>query len=641
MWTLNVASGIRVFDAHNNEIRLTSKKAQAVLAYLVLGSDGKVERGKLCGMLWSERPEATARASLRQCVKRLSADLGSARAEIVEIDRSELRLVSRPKLDLENYCDRIVDGDSHVGVLNPEDFFFGLEDLDPNFSSWARVVRQVWSERIEAQFEHVYSDEAKDPLARLRAARAQFELDRSNEQASRIIIEDALSKDDLPSALKQYQRLWTALDEEWGEEPSAELQALIVDARLAEKPAPPRSPTLTAKRPVILVALFEQIGPFSKPEYLVQGFRRELINSLVRFREWVITDYLDQASQADYVISASFKDVKDGVHMSVALKEVKTQRYVVSEDVVVNSTQWSDQIVSILRKLSLSLNIHLTRDKVENSVHDPKNEEAYTLWLKALQVQATWDDNTFDEATHILADVLDRAPNYAPAISALAGLKNTRHLSTPGTFRTKGQSEEALVLAHKAVSIDPLDARNQNILGWACAMNAQYTKSEIHFEMALDLNSNNPRTLIPSAHGLSFLGKHERAVNLAAHATLVHPWMSGVHGGYLMCIHILAGDYEKAAFVGQADGAAIPDFRAWRAAMFAYLGKTDEARAEMQSFLIHVRRIWKGATDPTDAQIADWLYHAFPIQQQSDRDRLHAGFALAGLPSFTRKSLVG
>lgn len=641
MWTLNVANGVRVFDAEHNEIHLTSKKSRAILAYLVLGSDGKVERGKLCGMLWGERPEATARAALRQCIKRLAADLGAAQNEIVEIDRNELRLVSRPQLDLETYCDRIVQGDSQVGVFDPADFFSGLEDLDPNFASWVRVVRQVWSERIETQLEHIYRDETKTPLVRLRAARVQFELDRSNEQASRIIIKDALSKGDLPAALKHYQRLWTALDQEWGEEPSADLQALIVDARLAEKPTPPQSPPLLAKRPVILVAPLEQIGPFSKPEYLVQGFRRELINSLVRFREWVITDHLDQASQADYIISGGFKDDEDDVHVSVALKEVKTQRYVVSEDVIVNSTHWSDKIVSILRKMSLSLNIHLTRDKVENSVHDPKNEEAYTLWLKALQVQATWDDNSFDEATHILADVLDRAPDYAPAISALAGLKNTRHLSTPGTFRTKGQSEEALLLAHKAVSIDPLDARNQNILGWACAMNAQYDKSEMHFEMALDLNSNNPRTLIPCAHGLSFLGKHERAVTLAEHATLVHPWMSGVHTGYLMCIYILAGDYEKAAVIGEGAGAAIADFRAWRATMFAYLGQIDEARAEMQSFLTHVRSTWKGATDPTNAQIASWLYRAFPIRNQSDRERLHAGFVMAGLPRDTEKSLVG
>lgn len=135
MWTLSVANGIRVFDEHGNEVHITARKAQGLLVYLCLGSDGKVDRGKLCGMLWSERPEATARASLRQCIKRLSADLGPNRDKILEVNRSEIRLVSRPKLDLENICERIIQGEQRVGVLNPEEFFSGIDDLDPNFSS--------------------------------------------------------------------------------------------------------------------------------------------------------------------------------------------------------------------------------------------------------------------------------------------------------------------------------------------------------------------------------------------------------------------------------------------------------------------------------------------------------------------------
>lgn len=641
MWTLNVASGIRVLDEQDNEVQLTSQKARGILAYLCLGSEGVVDRGKVCGMLWSEKPESAARASLRQCLRRLAADLGPARDQIIEIGRSELKLISRPKLDLETYSCRVLQGDEQVSVLDPERFFQGFEDLDPNFSSWIRIIRQVWAERVEAQLEQVFLDETQTSQARLRAARAQFELDRSNERASRVIIEDALSKGDLPTALKHYQRLWDCLDEEWGEEPSPDLQALIVDARLAANHTPKPSPNLVVKRPVILIATFEQLGPISKPEYLVQGFRTELINTLVRFREWIITDHPDQAAQADYIISGNFKDIENNIHVSVSLKEVKTQRYIVSQEVTLSSSLWSDKIMSLVRKTSLSLNIHLTKDRVEHSVQDPENEEAYTLWLKAQQVQATWEDATFDKATSILTDVLDRAPSYAPAISALAGLQNTRHLSNPGIMRTEERAEEALSLAHRAVAIDPLDARNQNILGWACAMSGQYSKSEIHFEMALDLNSSNPRTLVPCAHGLSFLGKHDRAVALAEHALQIHPGISEVHKGFLMCIFILAGDYERAALVGGDRSAAILDFLAWRAAMLALMGQAEEAKAEMRKFVSQARQSWKGPPNPTDQQISDWLHQAFPIRYQADKTKLHLGFARAGLPNRSEVGLVG
>ena len=48
-----------------------SRKARALLAYLTLQSGQKVSRERAAGLLWSESPEAQARASLRQVLSEL------------------------------------------------------------------------------------------------------------------------------------------------------------------------------------------------------------------------------------------------------------------------------------------------------------------------------------------------------------------------------------------------------------------------------------------------------------------------------------------------------------------------------------------------------------------------------------------
>src|SRR3954464_15989508 len=67
---------ISLFDAfsaaHDGQpLAIKNKKAQAVVAYLLLAPGRRETRERLCGLLWSESSEEKARASLRQVLHHL------------------------------------------------------------------------------------------------------------------------------------------------------------------------------------------------------------------------------------------------------------------------------------------------------------------------------------------------------------------------------------------------------------------------------------------------------------------------------------------------------------------------------------------------------------------------------------------
>src|SRR5262245_66166244 len=71
-------------ENNGKAVALSSKKARALLGYLVLRQGTEISRSILTGLLWGERSESQARASLRQTLSELRHALsGPARHSII------------------------------------------------------------------------------------------------------------------------------------------------------------------------------------------------------------------------------------------------------------------------------------------------------------------------------------------------------------------------------------------------------------------------------------------------------------------------------------------------------------------------------------------------------------------------------
>ena len=81
----------RLFD-DAGDIRITSRKGIALIAYLAMHGREPVSRTALASLLWSDRSDPQARQSLRQALHRLRRELGDVHAGALSVDEASVAL---------------------------------------------------------------------------------------------------------------------------------------------------------------------------------------------------------------------------------------------------------------------------------------------------------------------------------------------------------------------------------------------------------------------------------------------------------------------------------------------------------------------------------------------------------------------
>jgi tetratricopeptide (TPR) repeat protein len=116
-------------------------------------------------------------------------------------------------------------------------------------------------------------------------------------------------------------------------------------------------------------------------------------------------------------------------------------------------------------------------------------------------------------AEAILRELIASTPQFAPALVALAQINNVRPIIYPGRRVSAKRLDEALELTTRAVTLDPLDSRAHLSRSWAHAMSGAHSAALSHLDLALDLNENDPWTIISAALGFAFAGEVDGARN--------------------------------------------------------------------------------------------------------------------------------
>jgi formylglycine-generating enzyme required for sulfatase activity len=76
-------------------VRITSRRAWALLAYLAMQPGRAASREQITALLWGDRFDVQARHSLRQCLLVLRQELGAAGEHLLIAERDEIRLASQ------------------------------------------------------------------------------------------------------------------------------------------------------------------------------------------------------------------------------------------------------------------------------------------------------------------------------------------------------------------------------------------------------------------------------------------------------------------------------------------------------------------------------------------------------------------
>jgi DNA-binding SARP family transcriptional activator/TolB-like protein len=643
-------------------MRLTGRKARALLGYLAISEAHEETRDRLVGLLWSEVPEENARASLRQVVHEIREAFRAAGADGFTVGKRVVALdPAQCRSDLAEVIAAADAGRPHPLLFErprlAEELLGELETVDPAFRIWLLAKRQAIADRLQRGLEISMRDEG-DPQLREPAAAALLQLDPTNEEACRLLISLRAGRGDFGGALRLYKTLWDLLETEFDVEPSEMTQELVVGIRnsmtLVDRHAAFRAPpreepaavdlppaTALAARPaptpgiVLVVAPFDIAGTAPDQRYLAQGFRHELIATLVRFREWQVRDgpAATGGEIGQYVIEASAFTADDAMRLVLTLRDAPTGIYVWSDRYQLTLASWFEAQLAIIRRIAVALNVQLSANRLARFAGEADIAlDAYDRWLRAQAMVLSFDPAEWTRAGDMFRATIREAPTFSPAYSSLVQINNSIHFVYPGIYRTEARERETLELARTAVQLDPIDCRAQLSMGWAHAMARNYGPAELHMAMAVELNENDPWSVMSAALFHAFAGLPARARALAAHAMQTTRSPTPTHWVYESTIAFVLGDDETCIASSLRSGDTIQTNIAWRAAALAHLGRIDEARSTMDSFLDLLRTRWAGPAPPDVASMLGWFLHLYPIRHEADWDRLRRGLAAAGAP---------
>lgn len=640
------------------EVRLRSRKARALLGYLLLTESGEETRERLVGLLWSETGEERARASLRQVVHELRESLDAAGCAGLRAGRLNIAFdMAAAMPDAREVLRAAERGVAHPLLFGTqrlsEALMQGLDDLDPAFRSWLLVTRQSYHDRLMRALETALRMPAQPRATRQRLAEAVLKLDPTHEEACRDLMRSSAEAGDTIGALRAYEQLWRLLEDEYDTEPSAPTQALVADIKLgrigppagglaeAQQPAPVQ-PSSTPARIALLVEPFAVNGVGQDQLHLAQGFRHDLIACLVRFREWFVVDGPSLPPAAEtaarvsgrYRISATTYQVGDRISMVLTLAEQDSGIFIWSERMELRLDSWFEAHRDIVRRIAIALSLQISTARLQRlSMESDVTLESYDRWLRATAMIRSFSPQNWVRAGQLFRECIEQTPGFSSAYSGLAQMENSVHMSHPGERRSRERETRSVALARRSVDLDPTDSRAQLTLAWSLAMSGQHSQAQVPIRLACELNPNDSWTLISAALFHSFVGDHDQAAELSRQSLEMALMPSQTHWGYQVLIAYLRGD--NVATIEACDRAqdVIRTLPAWRAAALARLGRTEEAAQSAARFLRGIREIWVAEVSPTDMEITRWLLHLWPFHRAEEWTQFRDGIALAGLPT--------
>lgn len=667
---INIIDGFSLQDAQKNVLLINNRKACGILCYLALNRNHKETRERLVGLLWSDRPEIQARASLRQCLKQLRDAFDTACYDGFQTGHLEVTLDPETiSTDLGQIAKELTDNVINERLLEfnnlPDRILYGLETLDQSFAAWLHVVRQNWSNVILRELQRIIRDVSLPAETVHIAVEALLRIDPTHEEAHRRAIRYHADHGNTAAALKQYNQLWNLLDHDYDMEPEPETLALIAEIKVgsysssavsAQAAVPVPVSTVKAARakveatsyPTIWIFPFLSggINPSDSAASIVEGFRQDLVAGMVRFRDWIVLDHshlgstsADQGGAAHfqnkgYSITGSHYQDSDDLHLLVTLKNLQTNQYVWSERLRLSHDNWFDAQRDFIRRMSASMSIYLTAQHVTQKIasHDiPK--DAYRPWLSAYRMIWSWDPEKRADAEVIFKDIIERYPDFAAAYSGLASICNTEQVIYPGITPVPERLRAATHLSRTAVALDPLDVRSHIALAWSYGMIRQFDQAANHHRLVYDLNPNNPTTLISCAGGLAMCGDTEAAKDLADQALMLLPSVNPVQWAYLTSTHFACEDYRACLTAADLSGDILPMVPGFRAIVYGLTCDRSTARCQGNRFFDYIEARWRGTAPCTRENVATWFLQHCPVKDGRTLERMKEGLDHAGLPS--------
>ena len=625
----------KIQDTDGTAIEIEGRKGRALLAYLACPAGRQRTREQVCALLWSDRAEEQARASLRQLLAALrkcfrgSEQVFTASRETVGLDPTVVAT------DAEAFERNLGTGspDSLAAALRLYRGGF-LEDLDlaeAGYEAWAEVERRRLHEaaRRAARLLIEHGEAAGDRGLVREAAGRLIELEPSDENGHRALMRLHAAEGDRPAALRQYRICRETLERDLGFAPSSETETLLSEIRRGRTQEHARhtsgqSATDTGAAelvagPTIAVLAFDTPGDTPVERHFADGLTQDIVTELSRFRSLLVRT--GGGSATDFVLSGSIRRLDDRVRIAALVVDGRTGAHIWAE----HYDRPERALFTVLDELVATVaGTVIGRLEAACAVmarrKPPASLAAYECVLRG-DALPVGDPAAEAEARALYERAIALDPGYARARAMLAyqlSLSWLSDLDAPDQLL-----DQALELARSAVALDPCCSISHGILGWVHLLRKSFDLAERHKKRALELVPNSVYETACMGVLRTFLGEIDPAFTFYARARILDPfyepaWFWRMQG----MAHFLAGHYDEAIACLERT----PTMPLWVPAYLAASHALAERPMLAARFADRVLAREPGFT------VARFLAKE-PLRREDHRARLQAGLRRAGLPA--------
>jgi DNA-binding SARP family transcriptional activator len=267
---LRLFGGIELRSDRAPDAPPPGRKVRALLAYLALSPDLPYPREKLMALLWSDRAEAQARASLRQALTELRHALGepsplrteqdtvSLESSGIVVDAVEFeRLAKAGKLE-------------QAAALYRSPLLDGHGVRDGAYEDWLRAERTRLHDLAIDVLHRLAASQSGD--AAIKTAQRLLQLDSAREEAHRLLMRLYASAGQRAQALRQYQLCRDSLQREVQARPDAETERLYRQIQDETPPVSVTEPTVSLpSQPCLSEGKPSMAAPAASPQIEMSG----------------------------------------------------------------------------------------------------------------------------------------------------------------------------------------------------------------------------------------------------------------------------------------------------------------------------------------------------------------------------------
>jgi adenylate cyclase len=405
------------------------------------------------------------------------------------------------------------------------------------------------------------------------------------------------------------------------------------------------APTLALPdRPSIAVLPLENLSGDKGQDYFSDGITEDILTELSRFSELFViarnSSFQYKGKAVDvrqvghelgvrYVLQGSIRCGGDRVRVSVQLADAVTgaQRWAERYD-----RQLGDVFAvqdEVARTIVAILAAHVNKAEIKRTLSKaPETWQAYDYYLRAADAHASflssWEAAELYEVRRLLEHSLAIDPNYGRAYATLGRTHFIAWtVSLDEDYLSPLALDRAYQLARKAVRLDPNLPQAHAHLGQALSRRREHEAAIAEFERAMMLNPNFTDWRFGEA--LVLAGDPVRAIEAAKQHMRFDPFYAPLAPLWLAAAHYMLKQYSEALPLLRECISRAPNLRAghtWLAAIYAQLGKLEEARAEAAEAL-RIEPEW--TIEGTQARL-------YAFKRAEDAEHFFDGLRKAGLP---------